>query len=124
MFTSPPAPDAGAVGAEFVDNVGNQLLDAVVGLAPIAVPFVLSMLAIRWVMSKFGVAGGGAFDAGGGAFDGGGGRVSGVGDEGPARGRCECGYVQAAGSKYCTDCREYFEGDTYEGERDEAGNYR
>jgi len=54
MSTSPFAPDAGTVGVQFLDNVGNQPLDVAIILAPIAVPFVLAMGAIAWVLEKTG----------------------------------------------------------------------
>ena len=42
---------------ELVHNLGDQVLDLAVDLAPLAVPFVLAMTAIAWVLSKFGVSG-------------------------------------------------------------------
>ena len=40
-----------------VSNVGGQVLHAAVGIAPLAVPAVLSLTALAWVIKKFGVGG-------------------------------------------------------------------
>lgn len=49
------APDASATATTLANNVGNQVIDTAIDLAPVAVPFVLAMTAIGWVLSKFGL---------------------------------------------------------------------
>jgi len=63
------APDAGEVASSLVDDVGNQVLSAVVAIAPIAVSFVLAIAAIGLVMRRFGMSGSGAVGDGMGAYN-------------------------------------------------------
>lgn len=53
MAVTPP--DATAVATTLAGNVGGQVIDTAVALAPVAVPFVLAMTAIGWVLRKFGL---------------------------------------------------------------------
>ena len=53
--TTPTPPDATAVATSLAGNVGDQVIDTAVSLAPVAVPFVLAMTAIGWVLRKFGL---------------------------------------------------------------------
>lgn len=55
IVTSPPDPAVPA--SQLVSGLGTQVLDVAVGLAPLAVPFVLVLGGISWVLHKFGVAG-------------------------------------------------------------------
>lgn len=48
-------PDATALATSLAGNVGDQVIDTAVALAPVAVPFVLAMTAIGWVLRKFGL---------------------------------------------------------------------
>lgn len=52
-----PTPVPAVPAAELVHNLGGQVVDTAVGLAPVAVPFVLTLAAIAWVLERFGVAG-------------------------------------------------------------------
>lgn len=52
MAFDPAHPAAQAT--TLVDQVGNEVLHVAEGIAPIAVPFVLAMVSIRWVLAKFG----------------------------------------------------------------------
>jgi len=49
------APDPAAIATTLTNSVGDQVVDAAVSIAPIAVPFVLALTAIGWVMRKFGL---------------------------------------------------------------------
>lgn len=52
---STPAVDPVSTATTLTGNVGGQVVDAAVGIAPIAVPVVLALTAIGWVMRKFGL---------------------------------------------------------------------
>ena len=49
------APNPTGIATTLTTNVGGQVIDTAVALAPIAVPFVLAMTAIGWVLRKFGL---------------------------------------------------------------------
>lgn len=49
------APDATGIATTLANDVGGQVIDTAVALAPVAVPFVLAMTAIGWVLRKFGL---------------------------------------------------------------------
>lgn len=49
------APDPTAIATTLSTDVGGQVIDTAVSLAPVAVPFVLAMTAIGWVLRKFGL---------------------------------------------------------------------
>jgi hypothetical protein len=49
------SPGTGSLGTELSANVGKQVIDGAISLAPIMVPFILALLAIAWVMKKFGL---------------------------------------------------------------------
>lgn len=51
------APDPVDIGTDLVLNVGGQTLDFIVGVAPVAVPIVLGLTAVKWALSKFGLSG-------------------------------------------------------------------
>lgn len=55
MLSTPTPPDATAISTTLANNVGGQVIDTAVSLAPVAVPFVLAMTAIGWVLRKFGL---------------------------------------------------------------------
>lgn len=57
MTTLLLAPAPMAPIPDLMNNLGGQVLATAQGLAPLAVPFVLAMTAIGWVMHKFGVGG-------------------------------------------------------------------
>ena len=48
-------PDPVALAQTLVTNVGGQVVNAAVGIAPLAVPAVLGLTALGWVLKKFGV---------------------------------------------------------------------
>lgn len=48
-------PDATSIATTLAGNVGDQVIDTAVSLAPVAVPFILAMTAIGWVLRKFGL---------------------------------------------------------------------
>jgi len=48
-----PPPTAAERAGVLVDNVGGQLVDVAAHLAPVAVPFLLALGAIAFVMNKF-----------------------------------------------------------------------
>jgi hypothetical protein len=50
------APDPAVPASALVNGLGTEVLDVAVSLAPVAVPFVLALAAIAWVMRKFGLA--------------------------------------------------------------------
>lgn len=54
----------GAEATSLAGDVGNQVVHLAQTLVPVAVPFVLTLVAIRWVMHKFGVSGPASLDAG------------------------------------------------------------
>lgn len=43
------------IGSALVLDTGQQMLDFVVGVAPVAVPIVLGLTAVRWALVKFGL---------------------------------------------------------------------
>lgn len=49
------APDPTAIATTLAGDVGGQVIDTATSLAPVAVPFVLAMTAIAWVLRKFGL---------------------------------------------------------------------
>jgi hypothetical protein len=49
------APDPTAIATTLATDVGGQVIDTATSLAPVAVPFVLAMTAIAWVLKKFGL---------------------------------------------------------------------
>lgn len=49
------APDPAAIATTLATSVGGQVVDTAVSLAPVAVPFVLAMTTIGWVLRKFGL---------------------------------------------------------------------
>lgn len=49
------AVDPVSTATTLTSNVGGQVVDAAVGIAPIAVPVVLALTAMGWVMRKFGL---------------------------------------------------------------------
>lgn len=51
------APDPSAAATTLAQSTGTQVLDTAVDVAPIAVPFVLGLAALRWALNKFGVGG-------------------------------------------------------------------
>ncbi len=51
------AVDPTQIGTQVAVGTGGQVLDFAVGVAPVAVPFVLGLIAVRWGLSKFGLAG-------------------------------------------------------------------
>ena len=53
MAATPP--DSTSIATSLAANVGDQVIDTAVSLAPVAVPFVLAMTAIGWVLKKFGL---------------------------------------------------------------------
>jgi len=53
MAATPPDPVA--IGTSLMNGVGDQVLDTTVALAPVAVPFVLAIATIGWVLNKFGL---------------------------------------------------------------------
>jgi hypothetical protein len=53
MAYVPPSP--GTVGTNLANNVGQKVIDGALDLAPVAVPFILALAAINWVMRKFGL---------------------------------------------------------------------
>lgn len=53
MIATPP--DPGQVATSLGNDVGQQLLDLVVNLLPLLVPFVLVVLVIGWVAAFFGL---------------------------------------------------------------------
>jgi hypothetical protein len=55
MPTPSPAPDAGVLATNLVHTVGGQVMGAAMVLAVVAVPFLLALMAIAVVMSKFGL---------------------------------------------------------------------
>lgn len=56
MITAPPPPpDAGTVASDLAGSIGNQVITAALDIAPVAVPFVLALTALTWVLKKFGV---------------------------------------------------------------------
>lgn len=55
MFGAPVAPDPTDIGSTLVANVGDQVLDTAIGIAPIAVPFVLGLTVVSWALAKFGL---------------------------------------------------------------------
>ena len=57
LLLAPGPPDPAAPVQGLVDGMGGQVLDVAVGLAPVAVPFVLALAAIGWVLRRFGLAG-------------------------------------------------------------------
>jgi hypothetical protein len=55
MAYAPPLP--GDVGEQLAAKVGKLVIDGALEVAPIAVPFILALAAIAWVMQKFGLTG-------------------------------------------------------------------
>ncbi len=51
------APNPVDIGTKVVTGVGQQTLDFAVGIAPVAVPFVLGLTAVTWGLQKFGLLG-------------------------------------------------------------------
>lgn len=51
--TASTAPDAGDTAITLANNVGGQVIGTAVDLAPVAVPFILVLSAIGWVLRKF-----------------------------------------------------------------------
>lgn len=49
------APDPTAIATTLATDVGGQVISTATSLAPVAVPFVLAMTAIGWVLRKFGL---------------------------------------------------------------------
>lgn len=49
------APDPTAIATTLTTDVGGQVIDTATSLAPVAVPFILALTAIGWVMKKFGL---------------------------------------------------------------------
>lgn len=107
----PPAYDPAVAATTLAQNTGEQVLTLATDLAPIAVPFVLGLAALRWVLNKFGVGGNaGPLDA----FE----RRAGLGRYTPAIGGwdesagvyrcrgCGRGMEQGAGTR-CDDCEYY-----------------
>lgn len=56
MF-APAPPDPVDVGTTLGVDLGGRVLDLAVGLAPVAVPFILALTVITWALHKFGLAG-------------------------------------------------------------------
>lgn len=57
MAYVPIVPGSSAAPAgQLVDSLGGQVLDLAVGVAPLAVPFVLGLAALHWAMEKFGLS--------------------------------------------------------------------
>jgi hypothetical protein len=50
-----PSPDPGTIATALASDVGGQVVGAAVAIAPVAVPFVLGLTAIGWVLKKFGL---------------------------------------------------------------------
>lgn len=48
-------PNPATVATTLVTDVGGQVVDASVAIAPVAVPFMLALTAISWALSKFGL---------------------------------------------------------------------
>jgi hypothetical protein len=105
---APSVFDPGNPGAQAIslaDQVGNAVVDTAANLAPIAVPFVLAMTAIAWVMRKFGLYGSAGL-AGGGAFD-----VLDQPIEYNADGSAKCrecrGPVEPGAGRICERCQDW-----------------
>jgi hypothetical protein len=49
------APDPTAVATTLVTDVAGQVVSASVGIAPVAVPAMLTLAAISWALNKFGL---------------------------------------------------------------------
>jgi hypothetical protein len=54
----------GAQAISLADSVGNTVVDVAANLAPVAVPFVLSLVALRWALRKFALDGSAGLERG------------------------------------------------------------
>lgn len=52
---APAAPVPAQPAQQLVSELGGEVVDTALDLAPVVVPFLLALLAVGWVLSKFGL---------------------------------------------------------------------
>lgn len=95
----------GAQATDLAANVGGQVLHVAETIAPVAVPFVLALGAIRWTLSKFGLSGTASVVGYSGAVQ--------YDEHGAKCKGCSSGRVDPGEGAYCWRCVDRHESDEY-----------